>query len=70
MMSSRRECFSVDVEGRFFSPTRIHRQMLVHVLNAQSHGQNGKGRCEKHFYTASVETLISSFNFFSQPMEL
>lgn len=64
-MSSRREYFGVDVEGRFFSPTRIHHNLLVDaVLIVQSHGQDGKGRCEKNCYTSSVETLISFFNFF------
>lgn len=64
LMSSRRECCSVDMEGGF-SPGRIHRKLLVYVvLIAQSHGQGGKGRCEKCFYTASVEMLISSFNLF------
>lgn len=50
---------------------RIHHSLLVYVvLIAHSHGQDGKERREKCFYTSSVEMLISSFNFFSQLMEL
>jgi len=70
-MSSGRGSASVLTwrEG-FFPPRDYVASCWFVVLIAQSHGQAGKGRCEKCFYAASVEMLISSFNFFSQLMGL
>lgn len=62
VLSSRRQCWC---GGNFLPPMRIHHSLLVYVvLIAHSHGQDGKERREKCFYTSSVEMLISSFIFF------
>lgn len=67
MMSSKQKGVLQCLYGcAVFFPTRIHLSLLVYIsLVPPSHGQDGKERCGKCFYKATVETLISSFNLFS-----
>lgn len=67
MMSSKQKGVLQCLYGcEFFFPMRIHLCLLAYIaLVPPSHGQDGKGRCGKCFYKATVETPISPFNLFS-----
>lgn len=67
MMSSKQKGVLQCLYGcEVFFPMRIHLCLLAYIaVVPPSHGQDGKGRCGKCFYKATVETLISPFNLFS-----